>query len=90
MKKFNKSLSSVIIIDNNEGNFKLQKQNGILIKSFEDDVDSDTALNNLKDILINVAKDFEDELNSGNSTPDVRIILKDYRDEIVEKVTNDE
>ena len=62
-------------------NFKLQKDNGILIKSFygEEDINhmNDNVLEELAKILINIAKD----------GGDIRKGIIKYKNEIVKKVT---
>ena len=59
-------------------NFRLQRQNGITIKPFLGDDNSDMALYYLLPILKNIAEE-------GN---DVRVELAKYRDEIVKKITS--
>ncbi len=58
-------------------NFKLQKENGIFIKSFTGEEEDDMALFFLVPILIEIAK-----LDS-----DVRKELKKYKSEIFQRVT---
>ena len=70
-------LDKIIIIDNIPQNFRLQKDNGIAIKPFFGEDQSDQALINLIPILINIAKD---EI-------DVRNGLLKYRDEIITKIS---
>jgi len=77
LSKIGRPLNSTIIIDNNPQNYKLQKENGICIKSFWGDDPEDIALYNLIDILINIVKE----------KVDVRDGLSKYRDEIVSKVS---
>ena len=77
LSKIGRPLNSTIIIDNNPQNYKLQKENGICIKSFLGDDPDDIALYNLIDILINIVKE----------KVDVRDGLSKYRDEIVSKVS---
>ena len=77
LSKIGRPLNSTIIIDNNPQNYKLQKENGICIKSFWGDDPDDIALYNLIDILINIVKE----------KVDVRDGLSKYRDEIVSKVS---
>ena len=77
LSKIGRPLDSTIIIDNNPQNFKLQKENGICIKSFWGDDSEDIALYNLILILINIVKE----------NIDVRDGLSKYRDEIVSKVS---
>ena len=77
LSKIGRPLNSTIIIDNNPQNYKLQKENGICIKSFWGDDPDDIALYNLINILINIVKE----------KVDVRDGLSKYRDEIVSKVS---
>ena len=77
LSKIGRPLNSTIIIDNNPQNYKLQKENGICIKSFWGDDPEDIALYNLINILINIV----------NEKVDVRDGLSKYRDEIVSKVS---
>ena len=58
--------------------FKLQKENGIIIKAFWGEDNSDTALIELIPILINIAKE----------GGDVRKGLIKYKDDIIRKVTS--
>ena len=78
LTRIGRSLDSIIIIDNMPQHFKLQKENGINIKSFWGDNSEDTALYDLIPILINIAKE----------KGDVREKLRLYRDEIVKKITS--
>ena len=77
LSKIGRPLDSTIIIDNNPQNYKLQKENGICIKSFWGDDSEDIALYNLMNILINIVKE----------KIDVRDGLSKYRDEIISKVS---
>ena len=77
LSKIGRPLDSTIIIDNNPQNYKLQKENGIFIKSFWGDDSEDVALYNLISILINIVKE----------KIDVRDGLSKYKDEIVSKVS---
>lgn len=73
-----RDLSTIIIVDNMPHTFKLQKANGILIKSFYGDKKNDSALNGLLPILIKIAKD----------KGDVRKSIQKYRNELMNKVTS--
>ena len=77
LSKIGRPLDSTIIIDNNPQNYKLQKENGICIKSFFGDDSEDMALYNLIDILINIVKE----------KIDVRDGISKYRDKIVSNVS---
>ena len=52
-----RDLSKVIIVDNMQQNFKLQKENGILISSFWGEDDNDKVLLQLGRILVSIAID---------------------------------
>ena len=78
LTRIGRPLDKIIIVDNMPQNYKLQKENGINIKSFWGEDVYDTALINLKSILINIAQE----------EGDIRKILEKYRDEIVEKVSS--
>ena len=79
LTRIGRPLNSIIIIDNMPQNFRLQKGNGINIKSFwgEDD-DEDNTLLELMTILINIAKE-EDDVRKG--------IIK-YHEEIITKISS--
>ena len=79
LTRIGRPLNSIIIVDNMPQNFRLQKGNGINIKSFwgEDD-EEDNSLLDLMAILINIAKEEEDVRNG---------IIK-YHDEIITKITS--
>ncbi|MCQ2820233.1 MAG: HAD family hydrolase [archaeon] len=77
LRRIGRPLDKIIIVDNMPQNFRLQKENGIIIRPFWGDDIFDTALFELMNILINIA------MEGG----DVRKGLKKYRDEIVRKVT---
>ena len=78
LNRIGRPLDSTIIVDNMPQNFKLQKENGIVIKSFWGQDSEDSALLNLLPILIEIAE----------SGGDVRIELVKYRDEIAKNVTS--
>ena len=76
-----RDLSKVIIVDNFPENFKPQKDNGIHIKSFtinEVLCGDDCCLDNLRAILLHISND---------NPSDLRISLKQYEQEIKDKVT---
>ena len=76
LQRIGRPLDKIIILDNIEQNFRMQKNNGILIKPFYGEDQSDQALFDLIPILINIAKDNIDTRNG----------LVKYRDEIVTKI----
>ena len=68
----------MIIVDNIAQNFRMQKNNGILIKPFYGEDQNDTALIDLIPFLINIVKDNLDTRNG----------LVKYRDEIMTEITS--
>ncbi len=64
-------------MENIPQNYRLQKENGILIKSFYGEDIYDNALDSLGNILIKIADEFND----------VRIGIARYKNEILDKVT---
>lgn len=79
ISRIGRDLSKMIIIDNMPQNFRLQKENGILIKTFYGEDPNDRALLELIPILTEMAK-----------TPgkDLREALALYKDEILKKVSS--
>ena len=78
LQRIGRPLDKTIIVDNIAQNFRMQKNNGILIKPFYGEDQNDQALIDLIPILINIAKD----------NIDVRNGLVKYRDEIMTKITS--
>ena len=78
LTRIGRPLDKIIIVDDMPQNFRLQRQNGITIKPFLGDDNTDMALYDLLPILKHIAEE-------GN---DVRIELAKYRDEIVKKITS--
>ena len=78
LTRIGRPLDKIVIVDNMPQNFRLQKENGINIKSFWGEDIYDNALINLKTILTNIAQE----------EGDIRKGLEKYRDEIVEKVSS--
>ena len=78
IKRIGRPLDKIVIVDNMPQNFRLQKENGIIIKAFWGEDNSDRALYELMPILVNIAKE-------GN---DIRKGLVKYKDDIVKKVTS--
>ena len=78
LSRVGRPLDKIAIVDNMPQNFRLQKENGINIKAFWGEEVYDTALVDLGNILVNIAKD----------GGDIRDGIKKYKDEIVKKVTS--
>ena len=78
LTRIGRPLNSTIIIDNMPQNFKLQKENGILIKPFWGIDSTDRTLYDLMPILLDIA------IEGG----DVRNSLNKYRNEIIGKITS--
>ena len=78
LTRIGRPLDKIIIVDNMPQNFRLQKENGINIRSFWGEDIYDTALMNLSPILVKIAQE----------GGDIRIGLEKYRDEILEKVSS--
>ena len=78
LSKLGRDMSRIIIVDNMEQNYKLQKNNGITIRPFWGKDNEDTALKDLLDILVKIA---EKKL-------DVRMGLKLFKEDIISKVTS--
>ena len=74
-----RDLSKIIIVDNNETCFELNKENGIKISSFYGDK-NDNKLFELKNILKEIYfKNYND----------VRLALKEFHNDIINKVSLD-
>ena len=73
-----RDISKIIVIDDDENSFKLNKENGIKITSFNEDSKNDNVLFELKKILILIYK---------NNYDDVRIALKEFCNDIKSKVS---
>ena len=78
LSRVGRPLDKIAIVDNMPQNFRLQKENGINIKAFWGEEAYDTALVDLGNILVNIAKD----------GGDIRNGIKKYKDDIVKKVTS--
>ena len=79
LTRIGRPIDKIIIIDDNPENFKLQKENGIVIKPFYGKDDSDKALYNLIPILKSIAIDGKD----------VRVGLNNYKNDILKNITSD-
>jgi len=78
LTRIGRPLDKIIIVDNLPQNFKLQKENGINIKSFWGEDIYDDALFNLSTILTKIAQE----------GGDIRKGLEKYREDIVIKVSS--
>ena len=76
LNRIGRALDKILIVDNMSQNFKFQKNNGILIKSFWGDNRNDKILSELAIILIKIAQD----------GGDIRNGLIKYKNEIVNKI----
>jgi len=77
-----RDLNKMIIVDNMQQNFKLQKENGILISSFWGEDSNDKALLQLGRILVTIATDMIDK----NYNIDIRDLITKYKDDILKNV----
>ena len=78
ISRIGRPLDKICIVENMPQNYRLQKENGILIKSFYGDDIYDTALVSLGDILIKISNEFDD----------VRKGIAQYKNEILNNVTS--
>ena len=81
--RFGIDLSKCVIVDNMAQNFKLQKENGILISSFWGEDTNDKALLFLGRILASIGI----EMMERNYLIDIRDELLKYRNELLKKVS---
>ena len=77
ISRIGRPLDKILIVDNMPENFRLQKENGIWIKSFFGDDPEDDALLYLGDILKKIVKGFDD----------VRKGILNYKKEIKDKIS---
>ena len=78
ISRIGRPLDKICIVENMPQNYRLQKENGILIKSFYGDDIYDTALVSLGEILIKISNEFDD----------VRKVIAHYKNEILNNVTS--
>ena len=78
ISRIGRPLDKICIVENMPQNYRLQKENGILIKSFYGDDIYDTALHSLGDILMKIANEFND----------IRKGIAKYKNEILNNVTS--
>ena len=79
ISRIGRDMKKIIIVDNTEQNFRLNKKNGIKIKPFYGD-QNDKGLYELSKILVMIVKQGYDDLT---------MALKDYSNEIKVKITID-
>ena len=72
LSRIGRPLDKILIVDNMPQNFRLQKENGIMIRAFWGEDNNDRALNDLGPILVKIAKE----------GGDLRKGLFKYKDEI--------
>ena len=80
LSKLGRDLSKIIIVDNMPQNFKLQKENGIFIQSYDGENKDDSKLVYLCNILKFITR---------NLNCDVREELKKMKKEIFSQITTD-
>ena len=78
ISRIGRPLDKICIVENMPQNYRLQKENGILIKSFYGEDIYDTALASLGEILMKIANEFND----------VRKGIAKYKNEILNNVTS--
>ena len=78
-----RDISKIIIVDNMQQNFKLQKENGILISSFWGEDSNDKALLQLGRTLVTIAT----EMIGNNYCYDIRALISKYKDDILKNVS---
>ena len=78
LRRIGRKIDKMIIVDNLPQNYKLQKKNGINIKSYWEEDYDDVALGELAQILVNIIQNGEDVRNG----------IEKYRNEIIGKVTS--
>ena len=78
ISKLGRNLDKIIIVDNLPQNFRLQKENGIMIKPFWGEDNYDRALFDLFEILKKIAIEFDD----------IRKGIIKYKDDILSKVSS--
>ena len=79
LSKLGRDIKKVIVVDNIANNYKLNPENGIQILPFFGENNDDNVLEELKKILILFYKD---------KLEDLRIGIKRYKKEIINKITN--
>jgi len=83
LSKLGRNISKVAIIDNVKDNFQLQRENGLHIKDFYDDV-NDTELVDILEDLVAIAKTGADDIRS--QLGPIREKMQKNREQVVEEV----
>jgi Dullard-like phosphatase family protein len=78
ISRIGRPLDKILIVDNMPQNYKLQKENGIMIKPFWGEDNDDTTLLSLAIILNKIAENFDD----------VRKGISFYKDDILNKISS--
>ena len=78
ISRLGRPLDKIIIVDNLPQNFRLQKENGIMIKPFWGEDNYDTALFSLYEILNKISFEFDD----------IRKGIIKYKDDILSEVSS--
>jgi len=78
ISRIGRPLDKILIVDNMPQNYKLQKENGIMIKPFWGEDNDDTTLFSLGNILNKIADNFDD----------VRKGILFYKDDILNKISS--
>ena len=78
ISRIGRPLDKILIVENMQQNYRLQKENGILIKSFYGEDEKDTSLIALSDILMKIVNEFDD----------VRKGIAYYKNEILNNVSS--
>ena len=78
ISRIGRSMKKILIIDNNANNFKINKENGILIYPFYNEKNKDCSLLELKKILMKIYKQHYEDIRDG---------IKEFKNEIIMKVS---
>lgn len=78
ISRIGRPLDKILIVDNMPQNYRMQKENGIGIKSFFGEDEEDDALEHLGNILIKIIKNFDD----------VREGILEYKNEIISNISD--
>ena len=79
ISRIGREMKRIVIVDNMSMNYRLNKENGILIYPYYYPDKSDTALIELKNILMKIAREDYEDIRDG---------LFRYRNEITMKVSS--